>query len=132
MQPDYVAREGEPRCGFGTSDMTGCILPAGHLGLHVYNLAPGVGDYYQHFTVPPPPKTPETPETVDHPAHYNQHPAGIECIAVVEAFNFNIGNAIKYLWRAGLKPGTSAAEDLQKAAWYIQREIERRATEAGG
>lgn len=121
-QPDSVAREGEPRCGFGARGMTGCILPAGHLGLHVYDVAAGAADYYQHHL---PPR-----ETVDHPAHYNQHPAGIECITVVEAFNFNIGNAIKYLWRAGLKPGASAAEDLQKAAWYVAREIERQAAEA--
>lgn len=62
---------------------------------------------------------------IDHPKHYNQHPAGIECIDVVEAFNFSLGNAIKYIWRAGLKPGTSAREDLEKAEWYIQRELER-------
>lgn len=62
-------------------------------------------------------------DAVDHPAHYNQHPAGIECVDVAEAFNFNIGNAIKYLWRAGLKG--DALEDLRKAAWYVAREIGR-------
>jgi hypothetical protein len=65
------------------------------------------------------------PEEVDHPAHYNAHPRGIECIDVVEEFGFNVGNAVKYLWRAGLKPGTSTVTDLKKAAWYIEREIER-------
>ena len=60
---------------------------------------------------------------VAHPEHYNQHPAGIECIDVVEHFPFNVGNAIKYLWRAGLKG--CQEEDLQKALWYVQREIER-------
>jgi hypothetical protein len=64
------------------------------------------------------------PESVDHPAHYNSHPSGVECIDIVEHFNFNIGNAIKYLWRSGLKG--DAIEDLKKAAWYCQREIERR------
>lgn len=59
---------------------------------------------------------------VDHPAHYNQI-QGIECIDVVEHFNFNVGNAIKYLWRAGLK--NSSTEDLEKAAWYCNREIQR-------
>lgn len=54
-------------------------------------------------------------ETVDHPTHYNTHPSGIECIDVVEGFNFNLGNAIKYIWRAGLKPGVDAMNDLQKA-----------------
>ena len=63
-------------------------------------------------------------DSVNHPPHYNSHPAGIECIDVVESFNFNIGNAIKYLWRQGLKE--DAIEDLKKAAWYVQREIDRR------
>jgi hypothetical protein len=61
---------------------------------------------------------------VDHPEHYNQHPTGIECIRIVEHFNFNLGNAIKYIWRAGLK-SPNAIEDLEKAKWYIQREIQR-------
>jgi hypothetical protein len=66
-------------------------------------------------------------ETVNHPAHYNQHPSGIECITIVQDAPFNIGNAIKYLWRAtwGSKPGTDRLEDLRKAIWYIQAEIER-------
>lgn len=64
-------------------------------------------------------------ETVDHPDHYNSHPKGIECIDVIEDMNFNIGSAVKYLWRAGLKPSSSADEDLQKAIWFIERERER-------
>lgn len=62
-------------------------------------------------------------DNVNHPRHYTSHPAGIEAITIVEWFNFNIGNAIKYLWRAGLKG--DAVEDLKKACWYVQREIER-------
>jgi hypothetical protein len=61
---------------------------------------------------------------VDHPKHYNTHPSGVECVSIAEHYNFNIGNAIKYLWRAGLK-NEKYIEDLQKAAWYINREIER-------
>lgn len=61
--------------------------------------------------------------TVDHPSHYNQI-SGIECIDVVENFNFNVGNAIKYLWRSGLK-SDNPIEDLEKAVWYCQRELER-------
>jgi hypothetical protein len=61
-------------------------------------------------------------ETVNHPKHYNSHPSGVECITVVEHMTFNIGNAIKYLWRADHKNGI---EDLKKAAWYVQREIMR-------
>ena len=63
-------------------------------------------------------------DMVNHPPHYTDHPSGVECIQITEHFNFCVGNAIKYLWRAGLKDDT--IQDLQKALWYIQREIERR------
>lgn len=63
-------------------------------------------------------------DRVNHPKHYNAHPAGIECIDVVEHMTFNVGNAIKYLWRAGLKT-KDPIEDLEKALWYVAREIER-------
>ena len=62
------------------------------------------------------------PERVDHPSHY-QSDFGIECIDVVENFSFNRGNAMKYIWRAGAKG--NEVEDLRKAAWYINREIEK-------
>lgn len=62
-------------------------------------------------------------DPVNHPKHYNDHPSGVECIEITEHFNFNVGNAIKYLWRAGLKG--EQLEDLKKAAWYVQRELER-------
>jgi hypothetical protein len=61
---------------------------------------------------------------VNHPDHYNQHPGGIECIDVIEEFRFNIGSAMKYLWRYELKD--APVEDLEKAVWYIRREIKRR------
>ena len=64
-------------------------------------------------------------DAVNHPSHYTSHPSGIECIDVTEAFNFNIGNAIKYLWRSGLKETADSVEDLKKAQWYITREIKR-------
>ena len=64
---------------------------------------------------------------VNHPAHYNGHPSGIECIDVVEHMGFNVGNAVKYLWRADLKG--NALEDLEKARWYVQREIDKRQLE---
>lgn len=63
-------------------------------------------------------------DAVNHPSHYTSHPSGIECITVTEHMSFNVGNAVKYLWRAGLKSG-SPLEDLKKAAWYVNREIER-------
>lgn len=61
-----------------------------------------------------------------NPSHYRSHPADIECIDVTEHMNFNIGNAIKYCWRNGLKGSKEdAVTDLKKAIWYIQREISR-------
>jgi hypothetical protein len=63
-------------------------------------------------------------ESVNHPAHYKSHPSGVECIEITEHLNFNVGNAVKYLWRAGLKTN-NAVEDLSKARWYISREITR-------
>ena len=62
-------------------------------------------------------------DPVNHPQHYTSHPSGVECITITEHFPMCIGNAIKYLWRAGLKG--DQLEDLQKAAWYVNREIER-------
>lgn len=67
----------------------------------------------------------KTRDEVNHPSHYNSHPSGIECIQVTEHMTFCLGNAVKYIWRAGEKNGTSAVTDLEKSVWYIQREIER-------
>lgn len=63
-------------------------------------------------------------DPVNHPRHYTSSPSGVECITVVEHMGFNVGNAIKYLWRADLKG--DAVEDLKKARWYIERELQRR------
>lgn len=57
------------------------------------------------------------------PPHYRSHPSGVECIAITEHMGFNLGNAIKYIWRANLK--ASRLEDLRKAQWYLAREIAR-------
>jgi len=64
-----------------------------------------------------------TNDPVHHPSHYTSHPSGVECIEVTEHMNFCVGNAMKYLWRAGLK--NDAIEDLEKAKWYIDRELQR-------
>lgn len=58
-----------------------------------------------------------------NPSHYKTHASGVECIQVTEHMNFCLGNAIKYIWRAGLKD--DAVQDLEKAKWYIEREIAR-------
>ena len=63
-------------------------------------------------------------DNVNHPKHYTSHPSGIECIQITRHMGFNLGNAFKYIWRAGLKD--NAVEDLEKALWYIRDEIEKR------
>lgn len=63
-------------------------------------------------------------DAVNHPPHYNSHPSGVECVTIAEHFNFNLGNALKYLWRAGVK-SKDPVEDLRKSAWYLAREIGR-------
>ena len=62
-------------------------------------------------------------DPVNNPAHYTNHPSGIECIQVTEHMNFNRGNAVKYIWRCGDKG--KPEEDLRKAIWYLEREIAR-------
>jgi hypothetical protein len=69
---------------------------------------------------------------VEHPAHYNQHPSGVECIDIVRHMGFNLGNVVKYVWRAGLKDQEPTIQDLEKAAWYLQDEIARRKGEGSG
>ncbi len=59
-----------------------------------------------------------------NPTHYKSHPSGIECITITEHMGFNLGNAVKYIWRADLKANT--IEDLKKARWYLDREIAKR------
>lgn len=65
-----------------------------------------------------------TNDPVNQPKHYTSHPSGIDCIQITEHMGFNLGNAMKYIWRADLKH--DAIEDLRKAEWYIRREIEKR------
>lgn len=98
---------------------------------------------------PRPPACPVDPKTqapdfneINKAAHYNLHPGGIECIDVIRHMNFNCGNAVKYMWRNGLKPVADselgvlhhdspsaevvgAVKDLNKAAYYILDEIKR-------
>lgn len=59
-----------------------------------------------------------------NPDYYRSHPSGVQCIEITEHMGFNLGNVIKYVWRAGLKTG-DVMDDLGKAAWYLDREIQR-------
>lgn len=73
-------------------------------------------------------------EMVNHPKHYNTHPSGVECLDIVRHHNFNVGNVIKYCWRAGLKHEegkddlVKQIEDLRKAEFYLLDEIVRLGT----
>lgn len=63
------------------------------------------------------------PDMVNEPPHYRWLPMGIEAIDITELFNFNLGNALKYVLRS--KHKGQEIEDLKKARWYIDREIKR-------
>lgn len=62
-------------------------------------------------------------DMVNHPPHYTSHPSGIEAIQVTRHMSFNLGNVVKYVWRAGQKG--DAIQDLEKAMFYLKDEIER-------
>lgn len=63
-----------------------------------------------------------TDDGVNHPNHYTWHPSGVECIDIIQEFDYNIGAAVGYLWRYKYKDGV---RDLRKAIQHIQFEIER-------
>lgn len=65
-----------------------------------------------------------------NPAHYKSHPSGVEAIDVIEHMPFNVGTAVKYCWRLGLKD--DPIQELEKAIWYLQREVAKRKKEAAG
>ena len=64
------------------------------------------------------------PADPTNPAHYRSHASGVECIQITEHLGFCLGNAIKYIWRAGEREAKTI-EDLRKAVWYLEREIAR-------
>jgi hypothetical protein len=74
--------------------------------------------------------TVKTTDSINHPPHYTDHPSKVECITITEWMNFNLGNAVKYIWRFASHPdpvNTKAGtlDDLRKAKWYLEREIKR-------
>ena len=101
------------QCHFIMSDMR-CRLVDLHPGPHWYQT--------EEVTYRQPEKM---DDPVHHPYHYTADPSGVECINITRHRTFNIGNAIKYLWRAGVKGETTQIEDLEKAIWYINDEIGR-------
>jgi hypothetical protein len=93
-------------------DMSDCQCPANLGAVHL--------DTCSHWHDP-----------VKHPRHYTTHASGIEQIQVTEHMSFCLGNAVKYIWRAGKKTA-DPTEDLQKAIWYLQREVDRLAKSKAG
>jgi hypothetical protein len=89
----------------------------------------GLGNYYQPEDLALEVEG-EATDVVNHPPHYKQ--GGIETITVIEAWGlgFHLGNAVKYISRAGKKDPAKTVEDLSKAVWYVQREIDRLTSEA--
>jgi hypothetical protein len=98
---------------------TACILPSGcaHPLTCGYNTKCQASAQLDSTGTPPP------HDPVNHPKHYTSHPSGVECITITEHMGFLLGNTMKYLWRAGLKPGTDTLQDLRKARWYLDRQI---------
>ena len=64
-------------------------------------------------------------ERVDHPRHYNAHSSGIETIELIEHLPCNLANAVKYIWRCGLKATETPLRDMKSAKWYTEREAHR-------
>lgn len=81
---------------------------------------------HRHTIVEHTPKSTPATNPVSHPSHYTSHPSGVECIQVTQHMSFNLGNVVKYVWRNGLKDsGGDDLQDLKKAQWYLNKEIER-------
>lgn len=84
---------------------------------------------YSIIAVRSPVPTPIKVDPVNNPSHYTSHPSGIECIRITEHMGFNLGNAVECIWRCDEK--LDAIEDLEKAEFYIKREINKRKKIAG-
>lgn len=108
-------------------DQNGTLLPSGMtcgFKLHLSNMElevilPEEVGFYKHPVQP----FDKPIDMVNKPPHYKGHKSGVECIEITRHMNFNLGNAIKYLWRSEFK--NSQIQDLEKAIWYINDEIKR-------
>jgi hypothetical protein len=102
-------------------------VPHDAVGTGSSHFSPSRGDVDHQDSQSPKPQRTHDHESVAedaiNPAHYRRHPSGIECIEVTRHMNFNVGNAIKYLWRYMDKG--DPVENLKKAQWYIDDEIRR-------
>lgn len=68
----------------------------------------------------------EKPDPISAPSHYTAHPSGVEALQITAHHSFNVGNAIKYLWRMGLKDGEAELKDLSKALFYVYAEARKK------
>lgn len=114
---------------FYTSDCDGCITDEQHTKGRYWDVDDNPSEYFIKVDSINDFNDDKYNDNVNHPKHYTSHPSGVECIEITKHYDFCIGNAIKYLWRAGLKSeqGYSSdekqIEDLKKAVWYIQEKI---------
>lgn len=95
----------------------------GWVGTRCYNESQTLGGSTNMSSLPVWTLVRRAQDPVNHPPHYTGHPSKIECIQITEHMNFCLGNAVKYIWRCGEKG--DPVQDLKKARWYIDREIER-------
>jgi hypothetical protein len=116
---DVPETAGPSEAEYAEAERVGCGI-----GCSPMKVRAGRCDHFPPRAAPVPP-----PDPVNHPPHYTAHPSGVEAITICEHMGFNLGNAMKYIWRADLKG--AALEDLRKAIWYIQRELSRRERQAG-
>lgn len=104
---------------------TGKFVDADHTVCNACDSQSSIYDPYPEWiAIPNSDEIVSLTDNVNHPKHYTIHPSGVECIQITEHMNFCLGNAMKYIWRAGDKHETPL-EDLKKAKWYIEREIKR-------
>lgn len=111
-----------------TSEFDYCITDLKHNKEHYWLDKGEFEEYFEYFGIVANIRS-NNKDNVNHPKHYTSHPSSVECIEITKHYDFCVGNAIKYLWRAGLKSeqGYSSdekqIEDLKKAVWYIQEKI---------
>lgn len=117
--------------GYYTSELDYCITDENHNKEHFWLDKGEFEEHFEYFEYGLSAKVlSDESDNVNHPKHYTSHPSGVECIEITKHYDFCVGNAIKYLWRAGLKSeqGYSSdekqIEDLKKAVWYINKKIE--------
>lgn len=116
--------------GYYTSEFDYCITDENHDKEHYWLDKREFEEHFEYFEYGLSAKVlSKNNDNVNHPKHYTSHPSSVECIEITKHYDFCVGNAIKYLWRAGLKSeqGYSSdekqIEDLKKAVWYIQEKI---------